>query len=81
MPKVHGLAGDPRELGKRLLEATRIVPAVRLSSWTKLFSEPPHTIVAWSEQRRLTEQLNAVCAIAGHERLAGIRTAIHALNQ
>ena len=73
-PRVHGLAPEPRELAKRALEATRIVPAVAARSWARILDEDAHTLRSWPPATLRARELDAVCAIAGHSRLAAIRT-------
>ena len=80
VPRVHGLAGEPRELQKRALEATRIAPAVPIDSWERLLDEPRSELLRWPPGRLLSEQLDAVCRIAGHARLAAIRCQLCALD-
>ena len=80
MPRVHGLAGESRELQRRALEASRIVPAIATSSWTRIFDEPLHELQRWPAPRLLGEKLDAVCRVAGHSRLAAMRCEIHKLD-
>ena len=79
-PRVHGLASEQRELQRRGLEATRIVPAVSLESWVKIFDEPCAELRRWPAARLRGEQLDAICRIAGHSRLAALRCELHKLN-
>ena len=80
VPRVHGLAGEPRELCKRALEASRIAPIFTLGQWALALEEPESELRRWPANRRLTEQLDAVARAAGHARLASMRCQLHALN-
>ena len=80
-PRVHGLAGEPQELHKRALEATRIVPMLSRYSVSRLLDTAWSDIESWPPGKALSMTLNAVCGTAGHGRLAAMRQHLFALGQ
>ena len=78
-PRVHNLT-DERELKARALEATRLVPALPMPVWQSILDEDAQTLRAWPPPKLLASQLDAICAIAGHERLATYRQHLYAFN-
>ena len=80
VPRVHKVT-DVAELDKRALEATRLGPALSEASWEKMLGEPAAALAAWNPDALRREQLDAICALAGHSRLAAVRRHLHAFNQ
>ena len=72
-PEVFGLRACPKELALRLREACRIVPALHPTSYCKMLGEAMHALSTWPRDRLLRSLLDAVCAWAGHARLAALR--------
>ena len=79
-PFVQGLQGEAKELARRLLEACRIHPAVSAASWHFLLDASSLELSRWPPARLLATQLDALCAIGGHEALGRARCAIHNLD-
>ena len=80
-PRVHGLALVPRELSARALEASRLAPAISARSWSLILDEDAQALAAWPPATLRSRQLDAVCAVAGHSRLAAIRTQLYAFDE
>ena len=79
VPRVHQIT-EQRELYKRSVEACRLAPALHRSSWASILGESWGDLEAWPMERLMSEQLNAIVAMAGHGRLATMRTHIHHLD-
>jgi hypothetical protein len=72
-PTVHGLRAAPKELERRAIEALRIAPIVPMARWVTVLDEPDSSLRRWPPMKLRTHQLDAICAMAGHDRLAAFR--------
>ena len=78
-PKVYNLE-EPRELGKRALEALRIAPMLHQSSIEHMLDSTEEEMQGWPPGQREHVILNAICAVAGHSRLASMRCRLVSLD-
>ena len=73
VPYVHALRGEPKELAKRALEATRIAPMLPPASWKYLLGPRPEDSSDSHAPALIEAKLNAVCQMASSARLAVAR--------
>ena len=76
MPRVHGRAAVPKELARRLVEAERMIASLPPARWSAILDVPVCELHAWPAPRLMQSMIDAYCAIAGHERLADMRTVL-----
>lgn len=80
-PRVHGLASERTELSKRALEATRMGGALAPHSVAGLLDTEWDAICAWPRAKAIGAMLDALCALAGHSRMAAWRQHLCGLDQ
>ena len=76
VPRVNGLRSEQKALQKRAVEALRLAPALTTASWVHILDEPAALLARWEPDALVCAQLDALCALAGHDRLAAIRRQI-----